>query len=450
MERREFLKTSAGLPIAAHLANASASFSTNHRQQWDLQKQNWNVKIKRDRAVALKILNPSDKDLQHGFDLHYNSLVVEQYGFGAFSAVDGNVIRKAIKSGASEAEIQNMQESMERTRFVTNVAEQKEYMEAWQASGVTCVFQNAGREGNTVDWLLRRFAHSTYVTDMMKDFIIKASTPDEILSAKKNNKHCYYLTCNAVPMPMDWNSLNEELAFIEIFYHLGARMMHLTYNRRNMIGDGCAETSNAGLSDYGRAVIKEMDRLGVIVDVAHCGWQTSLEAAQVSDKPIVASHTTCNSIFEHFRAKPDNVIKAIVDKGGLVGICSIPRYLGGHGNISTMLDHIDYVVNKFGIDHVAIATDLNYRSRYQAQESAKIPKRRATRPIWEQFWPPRAYAEKPEMRQSMAWTNWPLFTVGLVQRGYSDEHIQKIIGGNALRVAGKVFDGGLRPVSPGQ
>jgi membrane dipeptidase len=446
MKRRDFLIASAGLSATAHIAKNSELFASPTSQQWDVQKQNWNDKIKHDRSVALNILKPTDNELQHGFELHYNSLVIEQYGFGAFSAEDGDAIRKAVESGASEAEIDAMQESMERTRCVTNQAEQAEFMEAWQASGVTCVFQNAGREGNAVDWLLRRFAHSTYVTDMMKDFIIKASSPDDIVSAKKQNKHCYYLTCNAVPMPMDWNSLNEELGFIEVFYQLGARMMHLTYNRRNMIGDGCAETSNAGLSDFGRAVIKEMNRLGVIVDCAHSGWQTSLEAAQVSDKPIVASHTTCNSLYEHFRAKPDNVIKAIADKGGLIGICCVPQYLGGHGNISVMLDHIDYVVQKFGIDHVAIATDVGYNSRHRAHESTKIPKIRATRPIWEQYWPPETFEKKPEMKQSMAWTNWPLFTVGLVQRGYSDEHIQKIIGGNALRVAREVFDVEPRPI----
>jgi len=215
--------------------------------------------------------------------------------------------------------------------------------------------------------------------------------------------------------------------------------MHLTYNRRNAIGDGCAEPANGGLSDFGQAVVAEMNRVGIIVDVAHAGWRTSLEAVQISQRPIVASHTVCNSVHEHIRAKPDEVIKAIADKGGLIGICCIPRFLGGTGDISAMMDHIDYAVKLVGAEHVAIATDLAYSSRNGDREWEKVPERGARRANWEQLWPPDDFVSRPEMMQSMAWTNWPLFTVGLVQRGHSDEDIQKILGNNALRVARDVI-----------
>src|SRR5690606_10316043 len=117
----------------------------------------------------------------------------------------------------------------------------------------------------------------TYVTDMLKDLVIKAVTPDDIVKAKKENKHAIYFTGNGVPLPQDWVSVEEELRYIRMFFQLGIRMMHLTYNRRNPIGDGCAELANGGLSDFGRTVVKEMNKVGVIVDNAHSGWQTSLE-----------------------------------------------------------------------------------------------------------------------------------------------------------------------------
>ncbi|MGH2350552.1 MAG: dipeptidase, partial [Chloroflexota bacterium] len=219
----------------------------------------------------------------------------------------------------------------------------------------------------------------------------------------------------------------------------GIRMMHLTYNRRNMIGDGCAEPSNAGLSDFGRAVVAEMNRVGVIVDVAHSGWRTSLEAAQASGRPMVASHTVAGALNGHMRAKPDEVIRAIVDGGGYVGICAISRFLGRSGDIVALLDHVDYVARTFGAAHVAIGTDVAYVSRNEAAERAKIPPRPRSRPRWESLWPPgsrdAAGYGQPRQQQSLAWTNWPLFTVGLVQRGYSDADIQQILGGNVLRVA---------------
>ncbi len=202
-----------------------------------------------------------------------------------------------------------------------------------------------------------------------------------------------------------------------------------------MIGDGCGEPANAGLSDFGRAVVKEMNRVGVIVDIAHSGWQTSLEAAQVSQKPMVASHSTVAAVNKHIRSKPDNVIRAIADTGGYIGICCIPKFLGGTGDIAAMMKHIDYVVKKFGSDHVAIGTDVAYTSQFAGDESSKITPYRKARIRWEALWPPDEYKETPEMIQSMSWTNWPLFTVGMVQMGYSDEVIQKILSGNTLRVA---------------
>lgn len=282
---------------------------------------------------------------------------------------------------------------------------------------------------------MKRLARFTYVTDMLRGFIGKAATPEEIVAAKREGRRCLYFTGNGVPLPQRWVSVDDELAYVKLFFQLGIRMMHVTYNRRNMLGDGCAETANGGLSDLGRAAIAEMNRVGMIVDVAHSGWQTSLEAAKVSNAPMVASHTGCDAVHHHIRCKPDNVIRAIVDKGGLVGICCIPSFLGG--GITAFLDHIDYVVKKFGVDHVAIGTDTAYSA--PARPGRVNTGSRRTRTRFEALWPKGALDSNPADTLTLAWTNWPLFTVGLVQRGYSDEAIEKILGGNMLRVSRAVF-----------
>jgi len=445
MNRRQFLTASAGISIAAGMESRAGSGllpqAISHEDDPERKKRiEANQQIQRARQTALKILKPSNKDLEHGLELHANSLVVESYGFSPRAAVDGNKIKAAIEGGASEIELKDTREDMMMTRCVIDAAERWEYMDAWEAAGVTCIFQNAGEEGMAISWLLKRLARFTYVTDMMSNFVYKAATPDDIVAARKQNKHCLYFSGNGVPIPQDWISVEEELRFIRVFFQLGVRMMHLTYNRRNVIGDGCGEPSDGGLSDFGRAVIAEMNRIGLIVDVAHCGWQTSLEAAEVSNRPIVASHTTCAALHEHIRSKPDNVIRAIVDKGGLIGICCIPSFLGGKGDIARMMQHIKYVVKTFGADHVAIGTDIAYASRNSARENQKIPSRRKTRKAWESLWPEGSLTSGPrESRLSMAWTNWPLFTVGLVQLGLSDSDIQKILGGNVIRVAREVL-----------
>ncbi|MCX6992281.1 MAG: membrane dipeptidase [Kiritimatiellaeota bacterium] len=404
-----------------------------------------NAKMQKARDCALDILKPSAKDLEHGLDLHRNSVVVDAYGFGPGAADDVARLLAAMEAGASPSEIQNLREEMTMTRFVTNEREQAEFKMAWDESGVTGTFRNAGEEGQGVLTLLKRFAHFTYVCDYLRSFTPKAVHPADVIAAKKENRHCYVLTCNGVPLAEQWKTVEEEMTFLAIFFELGCRMMHLTYNRRNMLGDGCAEPANAGLSDFGRRVIAEMNRLGIIVDVAHSGWRTSLEAAQASTRPIVASHTTCYALQRCCRAKPDEVIRAIVDGGGLIGICAIPAFLGGDGTIQALLDHIDYGVKTFGVDHVAIGTDTFYMSSMSEENAKRLSKLPRSRSRFESFWPKDDPLFMPEWQQdhqllSLDWINWPMFTVGLVQRGYADADIQKIIGGNMLRVARDVIN----------
>ena len=393
------------------------------------------------RKVAIELLKPSRAELERGLELHRHSLVFDAYGFAPRAAVDGDALAELVKQRCSYLEYKDAREDMSMTRCVTDPAEQAEFLDAWRASGVTCIFQNAGEEGQGVMMLLKRLSRFTYMTDMMKELCSKAATPDDVVAAKEAGRHCLYLTGNGVPLTEQWVSVHGELRYLRVFFELGIRMMHLTYNRRNMIGDGCAEKANGGLSDFGRTVIAEMNRVGVIADCAHSGWQTSLEAAQISTKPMVASHSTCGGIYPHIRIKPDEVIKAIADTGGYIGICCIPRFLRGKGDINSFLDHIDYVVRKYGADHAAIGTDVAYSSQNVAEENRKVvsPPRQRTR--FGALWPPDDYKTTPSATQSLAWTNWPLFTVGLVQRGHSDEVIQKIIGGNVMRVARDALGG---------
>ena len=398
-----------------------------------------NEKIQEARDAAIEALKPSAKDLEHGLELHESSLVFESYGFAPRAAPDGDALAAAIEAGASPAEVQDMREEMMMTRMVTDEAERAEFTEAWDAAGVTCIFQNAGEEGgNSPQRLIRRLARFTYVGDFLRNYVVRAVTPDDIVAAHEGGKRAFYMSANSVPLAQEWTNPAEELRTIAVCFQLGHRMMHLTYNRRNLLGDGCGEATDAGLSDFGRAVVREMNRVGVIVDVAHSGWQTALETAQASDKPIVASHSGCCTVHTHIRCKPDDVIRAIADTGGFVGICCIPSFLGGTGDINAFLDHIGHIVKTFGADYTAIGTDVAYASRATQAEMAKIEKYPRSRQRWAALWPEGSLASTPEWKQgglTMSWTNWPLFTVGMVQRGYSDDDIQKILGGNVLRVA---------------
>ena len=402
-----------------------------------LQPVEVNPKIRAARDAAIALLKPTEKQLQHGLDLHANSLVVESYGFSPRSAIDGDAMLRAIEAGASAVELDDLHTEMLLARVADDASQRQEYLDAWNASGVTCVLQNAGEESSSPLRLLRRLAHFTYLTDVLRDHVARAATPSDIEAARKQGRRCLYLTGNGVPLAQDWISVAGELSHIRIFFQLGIRMMHLTYNRRNVLGDGCAEPANGGISDLGRAAIAEMNRSGVIVDVAHSGWRTSLEAAKASGKPVVASHSGAVEVHRHIRSKPDEVIRAIADSGGYVGVYSVSSFLGRGGDLSAMLDHIEYLVKRFGAERVAIGTDIAYIPIRSDAEYRKMGRRPRGRTRYEALWPPGALDNKSH--PSLAWTNWPMFTVGMVQRGISDSDIQKILGGNVMRVARAVY-----------
>lgn len=393
--------------------------------------------------TAISILQPSPSQLQHGLAIHRESLVIESYGFAPRAAVGYNDLLASAEDGATAYEIEQLSGEIAMLNMISDEIQQHAFEEIFEKSGVTCIFQNAGEENNDIETLLRRLGRFTYATDMMPDVLRRGATPDDIMSAHQQGKHCLYLTANGVPLPRQFRSDEEGVNFIRTFFQLGVRMMHLTYNRRNLIGDGCGEAIDGGLSHFGEAVVAEMNRVGVIVDIAHSGIQTGLDAARCSTKPIVISHAICAALSDHCRAKTDELIRAVADTDGLIGINCIPVMLQRSGDINSFLDHIDHAVQLVGAEHVAIGTDVvAHISPPSDSGRATLPRARTR---FESLWPPRDAAldaqwQKPHQRDSMAWTNWPLFTVGMVQRGYNDADIQKIIGGNILRVARAAMD----------
>lgn len=405
-----------------------------------------NDTVRRARETALDILKPSQRDLDHGLSLHAESLVAESYSLGLHAPMDVEKINALTEDGASNDEFQDAVEDGAMTGWAFSPELRREYLEAWDTAGISCMFLNAGEEGNDIPQMLKRLARYIYLTDAMPETLARAACPADIEANHRAGKRTIYLTLNGIPLPGKNRLPHDELLHLRVFAQLGVRMMHLTYNRRNAIGDGCGEPANAGLSDFGRMAVREMNRLGIMIDLAHTGWNTCLDAANASEKPVVVSHSAVHALNAHMRCKTDEVIRAVVDKGGTMGITTIPAFLGGSGDIAAFLDHIDYMVRHFGPDSVTIGTDTGHLAKDAAVRKASITPRAKRRARWESLWPKgdALFLEEwntPRQKESLVWTNWPLFTVGLVQRGHSDETIRKIIGGNILRVAEEVWSG---------
>lgn len=392
--------------------------------------------------LALSKLKATKKEIEKGLEIHKESIVWDAYGFAPVSTINSKVLKKEIEEGATGIEIQDLKEDMMQTGYIIDKKEREIYLKAWGVSGVTCIMQNAGEEGNSVQVLIKRLARFTFATDMLKPLVRKVVSPEEVIIAKKEKAHCLCLSLNGVPLTNQFISVEDEIKYIKVFFQLGIRMMHLTYNRRNLIGDGCMEEKDSGLSDFGRYVVKEMNRVGIIVDVAHSSQKTCIDACKISSAPVVVSHSACMSLWIHPRNKTDQVISKIADTGGYIGICCIPPFLGRSGDINALIEHIIYIVKKFGSEYVAIGTDHGYTSpnlKSEFEKCSTYVKRRKERTKWENFWHKKDLIydkkwNKPEQIKSLSWTNWPLFTVGLVQRGLSEKQIKNILGENIIRV----------------
>lgn len=249
----------------------------------------------------------------------------------------------------------------------------------------------------------------------------------DILEAKEAGKR-------AVMFQLEPQSFGRDLGRIEIAFGHGVRMALLTFNTRNFLGDGCGEREDQGLSNLGLEAVKRMNELNMLIDLSHCGIQTTLDAVEASEAPVMCNHTGARSLYPTCkRLLTDEEAKAIAAKGGLVGVSAIPNQLSPEPEqgIEDMLDHIDYFVQLIGVDHVGLGLDNVFEDhvayhRQAADTTFKLAY------IGQELNAPYMYGiESPE--------EWPNITRGLVARGYPDDGIRQIIGGNALRVIREVI-----------
>ncbi len=249
------------------------------------------------------------------------------------------------------------------------------------------------------------------------------TTAAEIRQAKKDDVVAFYANCQpSTPAPRD-------LKAIESAYDRGLRSFMLTYNRMDHIGTGCTERVDAGLSRFGIDVVRYCNELGVIVDVSHCGDQTTIDACRYSKKPVTANHTAARGVFHHARGKSDAGLRAIADTGGVIGVLALPAFLteAAVPTVEHMLDHIDHIANLVGWQHVGIGTD------WPLQVPDKI-----LVPILAGELQQLGFRERRDITRCLLGygdcRDMPNITRGLVKRGYGDEQIKGILGENALRV----------------
>ena len=190
--------------------------------------------------------------------------------------------------------------------------------------------------------------------DKHKDIICHAKTTNDILEAKKNNKVAIIFGFqNSAPIAND-------IFLVEKFFAKGLRFMQLTYNNQTPLAGGCFEPKDSGVSRFGLAVIEEMNRLGMIIDLSHAGRQTCLDAIKFSSKPVAISHANPTFFHQSLRNIDDEVLKELSKNDGFIGLSLYPYHLKNHGNckIEEFCEMTKQLINLIGIDHIGIGSDL--------------------------------------------------------------------------------------------
>jgi membrane dipeptidase len=249
------------------------------------------------------------------------------------------------------------------------------------------------------------------------DQLALITEPDAILKAKQDGKVGLILAMEgAEPLGMD-------LSLARNFQRLGVRVVQLTWHQRNLVSDGCAEPSEAGLSNFGKDLVKELNRLKVVIDVSHLSRKGFMDVLDISCAPVLASHANTRKICDHRRNLDDEQIKALAANGGLMGMMFVGQYVGRTDHsLENVLDHVDHVVNIVGIDHVGLGPDwIDYAP------DMILGAHDVDGGILEGGAPLTAFAKGLETV-----TELPNMTEGLLLRGYSDENIRKILGENFL------------------
>lgn len=220
-----------------------------------------------------------------------------------------------------------------------------------------------------------------------------------------------------------------EPAVVELFYEIGIRQALIAFNQQNSAGGGCADPRDGGLTPYGRRLVQEIQRVGMLLDLSHTGYRTSLDAIELASKPVVFSHSNAYALCPSFRNLKDDQIRACARSGGVVGVSGSSEYLGDPACASeSIVRHIDYLAQVGGIDHVALGLDVVFEPEALSVWARGRPDEwPMTR---DPNWPGFHYAQPAQLAEVAEL---------MLQRSYSESDVRKVLGENLLRVCRAVW-----------
>jgi membrane dipeptidase len=291
----------------------------------------------------------------------------------------------------------------------------------WQEAGVTYLSVNVGYDvrpwDNTVKTLA---AFRRQIAGEPERFLLVERAAD-VRRAKAEGKLAITFDIEGM------ESLDGEVDMVSAYYDLGVRHMLFAYNRNNRAGGGCQD-QDVGLTGFGRAVVREMNRVGMVVDCSHSGYRTTMEAMEVSSAPVVFSHSNPRALCDHPRNIRDDQIKACAATGGVIGINGVSLFLGDNDiRPERFVDHVAYVAELVGAEHLGLGLDYMDETDGLTETLARN----------QTYWPASlGYDQSIEV---MAPDTLPRITELLLERGFSQTEVEGVLGENFLKVAERVW-----------
>jgi membrane dipeptidase len=221
---------------------------------------------------------------------------------------------------------------------------------------------------------------------------------------------------------------------VKAYHQLGQRSSQLTYNSQNRLGTGSTDRIDGGVSDFGAEIIAAMNDVGMLVDVSHCGDRTTLDAIEISKRPVAITHSNCRALNDHPRLKTDEAIRKMAAKGGVMGITGVRNFVRDREptTIEHLVDHIDHVVKVAGIEHVGIGSDADLNG----YDDMPADQRKELMASYKS-----SYAFRDKLDTDGFDHPKKVFdlTESLIRRGYGDSNIESVLGGNFRRLLGTVW-----------
>ena len=374
--------------------------------------------------------------------LHFAALVVDSQqppvinGFLYTEKMKAAVVDYA-RQGLGRDEVAPHMAVMAAHEIQTSVAARKQYLDLWHRSGVTVAcgtFSGAHRMTGAFERACEAIARAHAFVDALEGELVICCHASEVERTYREGKHGIILDFqNTTPF-------GDDLDRVDYFHNLGVRMVQLTYNLRNLVGDGCTEAHQGGLSHFGKEVVRRLNERKILVDVSHCSEQVGWDALRVSTAPIVVSHSASKAVCYHDRGKTDELAKAVANHGGYFGVVIVPGFIAEstEGTLDDFARHVEHLIDVCGIDHVGIGTDKAGKgpgTESMVEYPASMPRHRPGSFDWAGF-RLQEHRLTPEyhLKGYDDFGDWPNLTVHLAQRGFNEEELRKLLGANFLRV----------------